>query len=421
MPTLPKANTLDYNPDSIISASKKLRIVQSSQMKDAEATDATLRPVKDDKTTTGLVKTFVDKIAEIGDIFNFVRTQSATLGWRTLDRDSQDAKEEGAGRDRLARMYGGMDPADDELSVVSSVSSTRAKRPVGRPKKQIDPTGMAKIETYFSRLAGNPQEPPRVAKLSKEDIRARAEARGQSRSATRLEEAEDIADNEGDLDEEEMANEAEDIDEEVADVEEHESEERYNRILDDVSVEEVQLKQNIISGILRLTKLMREADSIILSIKPKLKYVTPDEIEEIKMAYNVLIRKWDTLREPIKGFPLFELFYQIVDYSAEMLKVLNDERMKLMTDIITVVNSYNSNEAVQPNFVPSKLIQPIRTALDTSEDPELETKDIEKYLKPKNEKRGAGRNFYGEQIGHSRDLPTIFSGAMRNCPTKYLL
>lgn len=414
MPTLPKANTLDYNPDSIISASKKLRIVQSSQMKDAEATDATLRPVKDDKTTTGLVKTFVDKIAEIGDIFNFVRTQSATLGWRTFDRNTQDAKEEGAGRDRLARMYGGMDPADDELSVVSSVSSTRAKRPVGRPRKQIDPTGMKQIETYFSRLAGNPQEPPRASKLSKEDIRARAEARGQSRSATRVEEAEDIADNEGDLDEEEMANEAEDIDEEVADVEEHESEERYNRILDDVSVEEVQLKQNIISGILRLTKLMREADSIILSIKPKLKYVTPEEIEEIKMAYNVLIRKWDTLREPIKGFPLFELFYQIVDYSAEMLKVLNDERMKLMTDIITVVNSYNANEAVQPNMVPTKLIQPIRNVLDINEEPErrINPKDIEKL--------GAGRNFYGDRINDATDIPTIW-GSRRNCPTKYLL
>lgn len=34
---------------------------------------------------------------------------------------------------------------------------------------------------------------------------------------------------------------------------------------------------------------------------------------------------------------------------------------------------------------------------------------------------GNGRNFYGDQINTSRDIPTIFSGAMRNCPTKYLL
>jgi len=35
--------------------------------------------------------------------------------------------------------------------------------------------------------------------------------------------------------------------------------------------------------------------------------------------------------------------------------------------------------------------------------------------------QGAGRNFYGKKINNTRDIPTVYSRSIKNCPTKYLL
>ena len=35
--------------------------------------------------------------------------------------------------------------------------------------------------------------------------------------------------------------------------------------------------------------------------------------------------------------------------------------------------------------------------------------------------QGAGRNFYGKKINNTRDIPTVYSRNIKNCPTKYLL
>jgi hypothetical protein len=418
MPTLPKANTLDYNPDSIISASKKIRVVQSEQMKDAEATNATLRPIKDDKTVKSMVRTFVDKIGEIGDTFNLAISQASRIA--DQDLTYQALKQEfGAGRARLARLYGGMDPDPDFVppEPEDEPGSAPSKKPRGRPKKTTEPSTpkTPTIDTFFQRLVAEPKEPPRASKLSLEDVADRAEARGQVNSGARAEEFEDIVDNEDDLDEEAMIEEAEDVSEFTESVDDDESENYAREYSEKIQRQQIEIAPNqaIITSILRLTKLMREASSLLTSIKPNLRFVTPDDIEEMKVAYNVLIKKWDMLREPAGGgYNFFELISTQIDYSAEMLKVLNDERMRLMTAIITLVNSYNANEAVQPNFVPNKLIQPIRNALDTSDAPILPGQAL-RYI-------GAGRNFYGDVINDSRDIPTIW-GKRINCPTKYLL
>ena len=417
MPTLPKANTLDYNPDSIISASKKIRVVQSEQMKDAETTNATLRPIKDDKTVKSMVRTFIDKISEIGDNFNLAISQANKIADQDITYQTLKA-EFGAGRARLARLYGGMDPDPDFVppEPEGEPGSAPAKKPRGRPKKTTEPSTpkTPTIDTFFQRLVAEPKEPPRASKLSLEDVADRAEARGQVNSGARAEEFEDIVDNEDDLDEEALEEEEDDVSEFTASVDDDESENYAREYKVELQQKQVEIAPNqaIVANFLRITKLMREASSLLTSIKPNLRFVTPDDIEEMKVAYNVLVKKWDMLREPVGGYIVFEFIVSQIDYSAEMLKVLNDERMRLMTAIITLVNSYNANEAVQPNFVPNKLIQPIRNVLDTTEEPITKSEAL-RYI-------GAGRNFYGKVINDTRDIPTIW-GKRTDCPTKYLL
>jgi len=137
MPQLPKRNTLDFAPDSIISASKKMSVVQSSQMKDATEMDAIVRPIKNENDTKREMGRFTNIIGEIGDIFNRIRSLGSTQGFKELTQWVVNDLEEGAGRRHLSRLYGGADPSEEGLSAMEGLFNN-PKKPRA-PRKKKDP------------------------------------------------------------------------------------------------------------------------------------------------------------------------------------------------------------------------------------------------------------------------------------------
>jgi len=418
MPQLPTKNTLDFAPDSIISASKKLSVVQSSQMKDAQDTDATLRPVKDANDTKREMGRFVDKISEIGDLFNFIRTVTARYGYLTLGMIDQELadREEGAGRAHLARLYGGMDPSEEGLSSMSNLGIFKQPAQRGRPRKKPEfiiesdtaseaspqpAKGNTKtITDFFERLSKGTIEGDRMPTSA--SANDRSESRGQARSETRTEDFDELEDSEGgDFDPSDSSSSSSSS----FTSDSNGSPRGYPG--EPPTLIEKNPSIRIVDAILRATKLMREADRIALVLKDYKQYLDPNDINDLKASYQVLIKKWDEFKQPIAGFDLFTRLSHEIDFVDDMLKILNDERKKLMMDILILVNSYTAS--VLPSFDPDRLLQPVANVLDTYG-----------AVNQVSEAFGAGRNFYGKTINTSRDIPNIY-GARQSCPTKYLL
>jgi hypothetical protein len=420
MPQLPKRNTLDFAPDSIISASKKLSVVQSSQMKDASEMDGVVRPIKNENDTRREMGRFTNIIGEIGDTFNRIRTLATSKGYRELADLAFGDLEEGAGRKHLARLYGGVDPSEEGLSAMEGLFNAPKKKRATKKKVELveveeEPTSSAPpvrtIIDYFERMSSSsPRKagtelPRHVSNASYED---RQENRGQARSEARSDDVSELLDADGgdgyDSDPSSSSSGS-------SSISGRRTEYPAGSVGDfeDTGESGYSVNQAIVAQILKITKLTREADIIVLALKDYKQYLSEGDIDELKIAYNVLIKKWEFFIAPFEGFDFILYLTGKIDFVENMLKVLNDERKKLMMDIIILVNSYNASEAINPTFDPTRLIQPIRNVLDTFNSENETIKSI-----------GAGRNFYGKTINATKDIPNIY-GMRQSCPTKYLL
>jgi hypothetical protein len=423
MPQLPKRNTLDFAPDSIISASKKMSVVQSSQMQDAMDTDATLRPVKNTNETKREMGRFLDTIGEWGDTINAIIGIARRMGVNDLNQQIADEfnRQEGAGRAHLARLYGGMDP------------DPSGKAPRGRPKKKKDiefdiveepqvassSKPVRTIIDFFERASKGTEEPrhPNASAFAE-----RGESKGQARSSVRSDDFDEMLDEEGgDLDPEDPSDSSSSSASSIS------SRSSYYGDSDSLGPIEAPAENEtlnrpasaLIQYILRATRLLRDADRLVSTLRDNKQYLSGGDIEEFKVAYNVLINQWKKLGSgaDLGGFNFFDALTEQVEFGGEMLKVLNDERKKLMMDILILVNSYNANESLQPAFDPTRLVQPVKNVLSNYGEPNIAT---QKGFFPVPEVVGAGRNFYGKTINETKDIPTIW-GARQSCPTKYLL
>jgi hypothetical protein len=135
------------------------------------------------------------------------------------------------------------------------------------------------------------------------------------------------------------------------------------------------------------------------------------------------------------------------EYGDEILNTFNTERRKLLLDLTVVINSWKQNsptgqateltEELEEQFVniakQNELLYKDAAGLDTVAEgvaPQNVTEeDADKTGSGRRRKMkktgsstlvGCGRNFYGEKINDSRDIPTIRI-SYRDCPTKYLL
>lgn len=136
-------------------------------------------------------------------------------------------------------------------------------------------------------------------------------------------------------------------------------------------------------------------------------------------------------------------------FGDEILSVWNKERQNLLLNLTTIINAWRQNtptgqqtsfnDDVNRSFqdTASRLGKKAELVEAQGQQPYpgfnyqdvagLESVGAGRKPRGRPKKTGAmtlignGRNFYGDQINTSRDIPTIFSGALRNCPTKYLL
>jgi hypothetical protein len=406
-----------------------MSVIQSSQMQDAMDTDATLRPVKNTNETKREMERFLSIIGEWGDTINALIGIARNAGFANLTQLILDDfnRQEGAGRAHLARLYGGMDPSEEGLAQMSSMFSEKSPR--GRPKKKKDiefdiveepqvassSKPVRTIIDFFER-ASKGTEGPRHPNASA--FAERAESKGQARSSARADDFEELLDEEGgDFDPEDPSDSSSSSASSISSRPSY-----YRRDPLEAPGDSRALNRPasaLTQYILRATRLLRDADTIVGNLKDNKQFLSGGDIEELKVAYNVLIKQWEKLGSggDLGGFSFFDVLTEQVEYGGEMLKVLNDERKKLMMDILILVNSYNANESLQPAFDPTRLVQPVKNVLSNYGEPNIATQE---GFFPVPEVVGAGRNFYGKTINETKDIPTIW-GARQSCPTKYLL
>jgi hypothetical protein len=400
MPTLPKNNRLDYNPDSVILASKMLNKTARENLKNPlqDPDFAALRSVKLDKGLSSAVSELNDLALQAEQIFLKIVRVGEEM--------------EGAGR-----MRGGGPKEDKEKKV---------KKPVGRPPKSSklvrDPEQMSVMEQFYRTQSG--VESGRFGKMAADEFNKRREASGAV--AYPAEEGEDFDEEtkqedetahrnpyDQDIENIRMDQEEEDADnlEEVIDFR-HPSELEWQKMnLKPRGPTDLEMAVKYFAGkpedeILNLvnliTSIFRKMDVIVTTkLKSHIQQLTPNELNKLSSEiYEGFLSSFKKFITTGKGSVIFSRLTdnRVKSGSFGMVALMIKELETLMMDLLVVIKSYRQNFP-DGSATADKLF----TAPSGGEVME-----------------GSGRNFYDQAINDSPDIPTIW-GKYRNCATKYLL
>lgn len=457
MPQLPKRNSIDFNPDSTIFASKKLSAIILENLKN---------PLQDPDTSTlstlsaqkSLDETF-DKLEEMaGNYSSLVLRLGSFLG-KAQGKVRQDVDiQMGQGRKKRGlKLKGGvlteaeLKAMDDEIGLPGFYSNLQDDQQRFRENYRDD--------NRNSTATPNRQRSSR--KFDDEaDIDDDAEGQlptGRSFAPPRMDLGDDDGGDGGD-------------------------DPRIGEALEGFVGEQVGANFN--SLIFPIIQLVRRMNILVNSrIRPAISALSTSQVSRLTDIYQMIRTSYndaifpDTRRarkgkdpftktkmpitrpDPRVLNPRFigrresDLEEAIIDqnqFGDEILSVWNTERQALLLNLTIVINSWKQNtptgQQTEFNTDVNRSFQTTATRLGKKAelveaqgqqpyegfDYDRDAADLEsvsgagrKRGRPK--KTGAmtlignGRNFYGEEINKSRDLPTIFSGSMRNCPTKYLL
>ena len=196
----------------------------------------------------------------------------------------------------------------------------------------------------------------------------------------------------------------------------------------------------------QLIQLTRRMDILLVGkIKPALLSLNDAQIGLLNRIYQMVLDSYNDIRFPSshklgphtdpytqsRRFPShyealpqeafdsveYGLMYD-VEYGDEIFSIWNTERQKLLMDLTVIVNSWKQNS---PTALQSLMGERLESEYqDTAERLGAQLADIRGSGRKKAVKKGSGRNFYGQKINDSRDIPTIY-GHLQDCPTKYLL
>ena len=461
MPLLPKKNSLDYNPDSTIFASKKMSSIALENMKN---------PLEDPDTQT-LSTLAAEK--SLGDTFDKLEELAGTYSSLVLRLGSLLAKEvvkikkkvnikRGSGR----RLYGGVltpaqeaayapfveaDQEEDEvMKIVSGKKSQDNKRfrdvfedddknSFATPAKKGRPKGSKKTKKAETK------DEPKLAESKEDEENEEIDDDAipplpTGRSSAKM----DFGDDKGDGDGGEPF-----------------------AMFDPLGFVGEQVGANFNSLIFPLIQIVRRMNMLMSSrVRPAIFSLTAEQIskateiyEMVKTSYNDVIypdtrrfrkdRSFRMLTRERLG-NLEEAIIEQNEFGDEILSVWNTEINNLLLNLTTIINSWKQNtptgQQISFNDKINKSFQNTATRLgrkaelvDFGGQPpyegynyKREITELEPHFEGAGRKKkpkkngdltliGNGRNFYGEKIDNSRDLPTLFSGAIKNCATKYLL
>lgn len=449
MPQLPKKNSLDYNPDATILASKKITAIALERMKNPveDADQSTLSTLQAQKQ---LSDSF-DRLDEMaGNYSNLVTRLSGLLGKQQFKtKKAIESRLEGRGRGRklTKRMKGGAEEGEVGSSVSSASTEYRRRLQADRDRFRDFYNDDDRNSTATPSSSGFPIHPDDgISEISFDD---------ESSSSIPMPRAyfDFGGDDSGELRSGDL---------------------RFVETLpENIKIPETINFNSLIFPIIQLTRKM----NILINsrIKPAIQSLSQQQITKlteiykmVRHSYNDVIfpatRKERRMPKPYPfliaqepTYPEMRRFLDIEEgiifqnqFGDEILSVWNEERKNLLLNLTVIINSWRQNTPTgqQAEFSEDVNRSFQNTATRLGKKAELVAKypevpegfdyerdivgDLESFgagRKPRGRPRktgsmtliGNGRNFYGEQVNTSADIPTIWSGAMRNCPTKYLL
>lgn len=219
------------------------------------------------------------------------------------------------------------------------------------------------------------------------------------------------------------------------------------------------------SLIFSLINLTRQMDIIVVSrIKPVIGNLSQAQITRLNEIYTLVFNSYFDLVRPFSrrmidytdsyskvprssnpnvfqdyGFgDTTKAIIKQNEYGDEILNTFNTERSKLCLDLTVVINSWKQNTPTgQQTEFANNIQQEFNITLKKNKDLMVEVEQDRQAgddafilgagRKPRKPRKtgqmtlvGNGRNFYGEKVNESRDLPCLLS-SIRNCSTKYLL
>lgn len=408
MPQLPKGNSLDYNPDSVFNASKKIRTIQLERMKNPvedpdQAVLSALQAKKElDQTflqLEGLAGAYNDLVLRITKYLGVVSKKTEKIiekgfSSKKKSRKSRIEGEEADGetfadrfnQDQPSNRFTPFYRDDDRNS--SAYPSQRGDEPDFLGKFEL-PSGRSNQEArdYLTELNQRRENEMLRASLSDdlavydetirqaEDILGRG--RGGARGEKRMKKLEKVY---------------------------SASRKKASELLEERGLGQGQ--DTFITLILSLIKITRSIDILINSrVRPAIKFLSNEMYKNLVALRKLINDSWDKIRRPFLskiGMDVFEnaLRADNGEYEDSILSSWNREREKLVLDLTVIINNrvVNISEpagAQAPSAPVGAGRFPVRLV-------------------------GSGRNFYGELINETQDIPTIRM-SYRDCPTKYLL
>jgi len=421
MPLLPDKNSLDYNPDSIINASKKIASISLERMKNPlEDPDfATLSNLNANKNLDNVVNTLESLAGKYHSIV--LRLSNILSGKKTGGK--------------IKKLKGGAEPElRDPQDILRELS-----RNLGRPRN-VQNRRLIRDDDIESSNTGSSSEPSRFTDFyPDDDLNSSA-----TTDSTFYPDEEDEVSSFGDFEFEESPQKTRFT---IAEP---------SRVTEDRT-------SNFNSLIFPLIQLTREMNMIINSkIRPVINYLTSLQIQKLNSIYQMVKSSYNDILFPkTRRERKVDPFTNVVNpkvqprtrtsladdvefailesnqFGDEILNTWNTERNNLLINLTVVVNSWKQNTpSGQQTELGERLAKSYQNVADR-----LGTKaELTEYApffpddgvsqgagrkKPKKDTMkatllGSGNNFYGEKINNSRDIPTIY-GSMKNCATKYLL
>lgn len=481
MPLLPRKNSLDFNPDATILASKKLSSIALENLKNPvnDPDQSTLSTLQAQKS---LGATF-DALEEMAGNYHSLALRLGSLLGKQQTKIRRDIDiAVGAGRKKKGgkRMKGGageydaMFPDDSTASTGSTISVTEFNR---NPQRYLrdDSTASSGFSNFtdLSSYIGNLRnDRSRFRDFYTDDDRnsSATPSTNTTRTSTGIPVYPDPDDP------------SEPDDDDLSSITTGRSFRPYRAGIPERVGEQV--GSNFNSIIFPIISLTRKMNILINSrIKPSIASLSQSQASRLTDIYQMVRTSYNDVvfpdsrraRDGIDPFTktkmpisrpdprvlnpdfvgrrasdLEEAIVEQNQFGDEILSVWNTERKNLLLNLTTIINSWRQNTPTgqQTDFNDDVNRSFQNTASRLGRKAELveaegappggdinfvrDTNALESVgagRKPRGRPRktgamtlvGNGRNFYGDQINHSRDLPTIFSGALRNCPTKYLL
>ena len=402
MPLLPFKNQLDFNPDSVFNASKKIRTIQLERMKNPiedpdQAVLSALQSKKQLEQTflqlEGLAGAYNDLVLRITKYLGIVSRKTEKIveeGFSSKKKKSRKTRVEGQeaddetfadrfNQDQPANRYTPFYREDDRNS--SAYPSQSGDEPDFFAKFEL-PAGRQSAVDYLTQI--NRQRDNEMLRASLTDdleeydetIGLADDILGRGRGSRRLKRLEKVY---------------------------SASRKKASKMLEEQGLI---TQDNFVTLILSLVKITRSIDILINSrIRPAIKFLSNEMYRTLVALRESISKSWDKIRRPFLskiGMDVFEnaLRADNGEYEDSILSSWNKEREKLVLDLTVIIN----NRVVQ---IPEPAIaQPPSS-------PEGAGRFPVRLV-------GSGRNFYGELINDTKDIPSI-QMSYRDCPTKYLL